>query len=85
MTNSSIIHVPYDLEGLQKDALFIVPSALDNSQGRLFRAVKLSTIMIYPASISVEIVPEYESSYTDSQSDFKRTGFNVLNEEEDKL
>ena len=84
-TNSSIIHVPYDLKGLQKDALFIVPSAIDNSEGRLFRAKKLSTIMIFPASISVEIIPEYENTFEDDQLDFKHSGFNVLNEEEDIL
>jgi hypothetical protein len=56
---SSIIHVPYDLTGLQVGALFEVPSGLDNGKGRLFRVVSMSNIMIYPASIACEIALEY--------------------------
>jgi hypothetical protein len=59
---SSIIHVPYDLPGLQAGALFEVPSGLDNGKGRLFRVIGLSNIMIYPASISCEIALEYKSN-----------------------
>lgn len=58
---SSIIHVPYDLPGLQVGALFEVPSGLDSGKGRVFRVISLSNIMIYPASISCEIALEYES------------------------
>lgn len=80
--NASIIHVPYDLEGLQQGALFIVPSGLDNALGRLFKVIKLSNIMIYPASIACQIVPEYENTYEKSQSDFKHSSFNLLDDEE---
>lgn len=59
---SSIIHVPYDLPGLQAGALFEVPSGLDNGKGRLFRVISMSNIMIYPASIACEIALEYESN-----------------------
>lgn len=59
---SSVIHVPYDLPGLQVDALFEVPSGLDDGKGRLFRVISMSNIMIYPASISCEIALEYESN-----------------------
>jgi hypothetical protein len=59
---SSIIHVPYDLDGLQVGALFEVPSGLDNGKGRLFRVISMSNIMIYPASIACEIALEYESN-----------------------
>lgn len=58
---SSMIHVPYDLPGLQVGALFEVPSGLDNSKGRVFRVISMSNIMIYPASIACEIALEYES------------------------
>lgn len=81
--NESIIHVPYDLEGLQQGALFIVPSGLDSAKGRLFRVSKLSNIMIYPASITCAIVPEYEDTFVDAQKTFKHTSFNLLTEEED--
>lgn len=80
--NASIIHVPYDLKGLQQGALFIVPSGLDCAEGRMFRLVKMSTIMIYPASIPCQIVPEYENTFSNTQFEYKHTSFNLLNEEE---
>lgn len=80
--NASIISVPYDLPGLQVGSLFIVPSGIDNSEGRLFRCVKLSNIMIYPASVSCEIVPEYENTYVNSLHSHKHSSFNLLNSEE---
>ena len=36
---ASIIHVPYGLPGLQQGALFIIPSGLDYTEGRVFRLV----------------------------------------------
>lgn len=81
--SASIIHVPYDLEGLQQGALFIVPSGLDNAEGRLFRVSKLSNIMVYPASITCQIVPEYTDTFSNAQLEFKRSSFNLLQEEED--
>lgn len=78
----SIIHVPYDLSGLQVGALFIIPSALDNAKGRVFRVTRMSTIQVYPASIACEIAPEWSSDSANSQVyDFKGTDFNVLREE----
>lgn len=58
---SSIIHVPYDLPGLQTGALFTIPSGIDTAEGRTFRVISLQNIMIYPASIACEIALEYES------------------------
>lgn len=58
---SSIIHVPYDLQGLEVGAQFIVPSGIDHAQGRVFRVISMQTIMVYPASIACEIAPEYYS------------------------
>lgn len=58
---SSIIHVPYDLPGLQVGALFTVPSGIDNANGRTFRVISMQNIMIYPASIACEIALEYDS------------------------
>jgi hypothetical protein len=59
---SSVIHVPYDLPGLQVGALFEVPSGLDSGRGRVFRVISMSNIMIYPASIACEIALEYKSN-----------------------
>jgi hypothetical protein len=60
--NASVLHVPYDLPGLQIGALFEVPSGIDNGKARTFRVISLSNTMIYPASISCEIALEYESA-----------------------
>lgn len=80
--NSSIIHVLYDLPNLQQGALFILPSGLDDGKGRVFRVVKISNIMVYPASIACEIIPEYANTYQESQNDFSKSSFNMLREEE---
>lgn len=81
--NSSIIHVPYDLKGLQQGALFIVPSGIDGAEGRVFRVIKLSNIMIYPASISCEIAPEYANDFDRTLLDVSQTDFNLLYGEDD--
>lgn len=80
--NSSIIHVAYDTPGLQQGCLFTLPSGLDDGKGRLFRLIKISTIMVYPASIACELVPEYENTYVESLNNFEDSSFNLLNPEE---
>lgn len=79
---ASIIHVRYDLPGLQKGCVFLVPSGLDDGKGRLFRVTKLTNSIVYPASITCEIVPELENTYHPSLNNFEQTSFNLLNEEE---
>lgn len=83
--NSSLIHIPYDTPNIEVGCLFLVPSGLDNAKARLFRCVSLSNIMVYPASITCEIVPEYENTYDNSLNNFKDSSFNLLNEEEDYM
>lgn len=84
--NSSFIHVPYDLPNLQQGALFIVPSGIDNAKGRLFRVVSMSTSMVYPASITCEIVPEYENTYVPETNDnYVHSTDNLLNEEQETM
>lgn len=78
--SAAIISVPYNLEGLQHGALFIIPSGIDNSSGRVFRVAELSVQMIYPASITCKLVPEYLNTFEDSQRDYKHSSFNLLNE-----
>ena len=55
-TEESIISVPYDLHDIQVGALFIIPSGLDNTKGRLFRVTELSVGIVYPASITCRLV-----------------------------
>lgn len=81
--DASVISVPYDLEGLQQGSLFYIPSAFDNTTERLFRVVELSSIMIYPASLTCKIVPEYETTFANNLFDHKRNSLNLLNTEED--
>ena len=80
--DSSLIHIAYDIPDIQQGALFIVPSGLDDGKGRLFRCVKLTNSIVYPASIACEIVPEYEDTYQNTNNDFTHSSFNLLNEED---
>lgn len=81
--SSSIIHVRYDLENIQVGCLFIIPSGLDNAKGRVFRVTKLANGIVYPASITCEIVPEYEDIFSETLHDHSDSSFNLLNEEDD--
>lgn len=81
MENAVLISVPYDTKGLQRGSLFIIPSAIDNSQGRVFRVDMMSTISIYPASITCSLVPEFENTFDDALYDHSDNSFNLLNEE----
>lgn len=84
--NSSLIEVDYDLPNLQQGALFIIPSGLDDGKGRLFRVVRMSNSIVYPASITCEIVPEYENIFQpETAYDFTKADFTLLNEEPDRL
>lgn len=81
--NSSIIHVPYDLEHLEVGALFIIPSGIDQAKGRVFRVISMQNIMVYPASIACEIAPEYEDSMQPTEiDDFSHETITVLADNE---
>jgi hypothetical protein len=81
---SSIIHVPYDLEGLQVGALFAIPSGLDVAPARLFRVISMQNIMVYPASIACEIAAEYATSDEKTLTqDFSKNNFTVLVDHEE--
>ena len=81
--NAAVISVPYDLNGIQQGSLFIVPSAFDNTKGRLFRVLEITGIMIYPCSLTCKLVPEFENTYTPDLNNHKHNSFNLLNREED--
>lgn len=83
--DASLISVPYDTPNLQVGALFYVPSGLDNAQSRLFRVVSMSNIMLYPASITCEIIPEYETTFEQDLHNHTKNSFNILRQEEDDL
>lgn len=81
-STESIISVPYDLNGIQQGSLFTIPDAFGN-KGRLFRVTEISGIMIYPASLTCKLVPEYENTFTANSFTHSRDSFNLLNREED--
>ena len=60
-----------------------MPSGLDDGKSRLFRVSKLSNIMIYPSSITCELVPEFENTFQQEQYNYRHSSFNVLTEDED--
>lgn len=84
--DSSLIEVDYDLPDLQQGALFIIPSGLDNSQGRLFRVNKITNDIVYPSSLVCEIIPEYEDTFVpEKETDYSSNSFTLLNMEEDRM
>lgn len=78
-----IIHVPYDLPGIQAGALFVIPSGLDHAEGRVFKVLDMSYVPIYPASIACQLGPVLKSEFERSQrEDFTHSDFNLLEGEE---
>ena len=61
--STTIIHVPYDLKGLQVGGLFVIPSGLDNAEARVFRVLRMSNVAVYPASISCELGPVLNNEF----------------------
>lgn len=82
-SQNTIISVPYNLEGLQQGSLFIIPSAFDNTKGRLFRVVEITGIMIYPASLTCRLVPEFENTFSPNLHNYKHNSFNLLNKDDE--
>lgn len=83
-TQASIISVPYDLNGLQQGSLFIIPSAFDKTKARLFRVTQITSIMIVPCSLTCQLVPEFENTFSSNSFQHKSDSFNLLNREEDE-
>ena len=81
---AAIISIPYDLQGLQQGSLFLIPSAFDNTKARLFRVPKITSIMIVPCSLTCQIVPEYENTFSNNSYSHKSDSFNLLNREDDE-
>ena len=82
--NPIVLHVPYDLKGLQAGSLFIIPSGLDNAPPRIFRVIQLSNIAVYPASISCELGTEWHNNSPKSETvDFSKSNFNLLADPEE--
>ena len=76
----SLIQVPYNLKGLQRGALFIVPSGLDSAEGRVFKVEDMQTIAVTPAYITCKIAPVWKSNFEESQLTHTSNDFSLLNE-----
>lgn len=83
-TQASILSVPYDLKGLQQGSLFIIPSAFDKTKARIFRVTQITSIMIVPCSLTCQIVPEFENTFSNNSFQHRTDSFNLLNREEDE-
>jgi len=82
---STLIVVPYDLPKLQVGALFIIPSGIDNSQGRVFKVINMKVSALYPSEIICELGPMLNSTFDRSQSkDYSKTNMSVIVEETDE-
>ena len=81
---ASVVHLPYNTPKLQRDALVIVPSGVDNSEGRLFRITKMSTICIYPAAVACQIAPVWKSDFEQGQLEHRDNNFNLLKDDEEE-
>lgn len=83
---ASLISVDYDLPDLQQGCIFIIPTGLDDGKARVFRVSKISNEMIYPSSLTCEIVPEYEDTLDqDKIYDFENTDFTIVPEEDEEV
>ena len=54
---ASLIHVAFDTPGIAFGALYEIKDPLSPDSGRLFRITKLQTGILYPVSISCQVVP----------------------------
>lgn len=93
--NSVVIHVPYDLKGLQAGCRFDLPAGIDGAEPRHFKVLRMSNIAAYPASIACELGPMYINTFVtpepddvtqpeDPINDFSDSNFNLLSDESDK-
>lgn len=82
---TTIIHVPYDLDGLQAGCLFFLPSGIDDGKSRMYKVLRMSTIAVYPASIACELGPVLNNTTEAAVAeDFKTSNFNLLDGEQEE-
>lgn len=81
---NTLMVVPYDLPHIQVGALFTIPSAFDDTKGRMFRVVKMQVVPVYPSEITCELQPVVSSTSTMTESrDFSKSDFNTMIMEQD--
>lgn len=76
-----MIHLPYDTPGIQQGTLVSIPSGISGGQDRIFRVVEMSVTMVYPASITCRVVPEWQNTSTLSEThDYTKSSYNFVRE-----
>lgn len=80
-----VIHVPYDLPGIQAGAKFIIPSGIDSAEPRVFKVLRMSNIAVYPASIACELGPALIDELDQKLIyNFDESNFNLLDDESEE-
>ncbi len=80
---SVMIHVPYDMD-VETGGLFVIPSGLDRSEGRVFKVLRMSNIAIFPVNIVCELGPMLVNTTERATiENFKTNNFNLLDDESD--
>lgn len=51
-----LVHISYDIPGIQVGACFSIADPINPSRGRLFRVSRMSMGIIYPSSITCQLV-----------------------------
>ena len=80
---TALIQVPYDLKGVQRGALFTLPSGIDDAPGRMFKVEDMFVDVVTPAFITCKLAPVFESNFESGQFSHVQNDFNLLNDEED--
>lgn len=79
-----MIHIPYDVPGIQAGGIFTIPSGLDDAEPRKFKVLRLQNSAIYPSSITCELGPLLEDMDEKSTvRDFRSSNFNLLADDEE--
>lgn len=55
-TQQPLVHVMFDLPGIEIGCLFSIKDPLTKASGRLFRITKMTTSILYPAMLTCQIV-----------------------------
>lgn len=76
-----IIHVKYDLPGLEVGCLFNIKDPLAVSSGRMFRVTKMSVGILYPATVTCQVVAIVGDSVEETTNPYNGPESIFLNKE----
>lgn len=76
-----IAHIPFDVPHLQKGCLIWIPSGLTDVY-KCFRVEEISTVIEFPASLTVKLAPNIQDKVPGSYDNYQDTNTNYLRSEE---